>query len=203
MNFRSPIWAIAAGVCAAGLATSARGQLTDLEPLRTIVTRADGCTLQPECTSHVCLRVVIKNNGPATYGGAFKPGDRSRIASDLLRVTVDIDEPGKPGIGELPEVRATFTQDFSVTILPMDSVTVDFGVVGFIPAGGTHKAVATVQALPPYIDPNAANNEKTTIFSAGCDLPATGRLGLAAAIAALAGLATWQLRRRRRMVTGH
>jgi len=197
MTVRSSL-AIAA--LAATFASPLLAAQSDLQPLRTIVTRGPGCVLPPNCTSPICLQVVVKNNGPDTFGGMEPPGKtggRPRINAGTMRVTVDIDEPGKPQPGELPGIQAVFTQDFVVTIAPGDSVTVNFGQVGFKPAAATHTAEAHVLALPPDVDPNPANDDVTTIFDVICITPATGRTGLVAVGLALAAAALWQLRRRR------
>jgi hypothetical protein len=191
--------ALCVGLVAAAAPCAFAAQ-TDLQPLRSIVNRAPGCTQPPNSVSPICLKVVVRNHGPDAYvgtpgkaGGGGGPG----ITAGQLRVTVDIDEPTKPGNFLPPSIQATFTRDFVVTIAAGDSATLDFGPIPFKPQSSVHHVTATTQAQMPNIDPNPANDSVTTLFTVNSVVPAAGWVGLVAAGTVLALWAVWQARRRR------
>jgi hypothetical protein len=185
---------IAMGLVVVLWAAAAGAQSTDLKAIRTIVTDAPLCAGSPVQNQQACISVVVQNLGPDVYGGeSAKPANPTAGA---LRVSVDIDEPTKPG---LPGVDAgPFVQDFLVTLAPNDSIQLDFGPVGFVPAsGGTHSAQLTVIALAPHTDPNPLNDQAVTVFNVVPVFPATGRTALVALAALLVGGAWLGARRLR------
>jgi len=177
------LWAAAAGA-----------QSTDLKAIRTIVTQAPLCSGSPVQHQQVCISVVVQNLGPDVYGGGS--AKTASPTAGLLRVSVDIDEPTKPG---LPEVEAgPFVQDFLVTLAPNDSIQLDLGPVSYYPpSGGPHSAQLTAIALAPHTDPNPLNDQAVTVFNVLPVFPATGRVALAALAALLVGVAWIGARRLR------
>jgi hypothetical protein len=203
MKYRLWVRLVALATLAVALASPAGAATTDIEPLRTIVTRAPGCTLTPNTISPICIKVVVKNNGPDPYVGTEpgKSGGLPSISAGQLKVTVDIDEPSsyKTDPGALPQIQAIFTRNFPVTIAAGDSAVLDFGPVAYQTSSpGSHTAVATTFAQAPNIDPNSANDRKLSIFFVLALTPAMGPTGVAALLAALAGLTTVHVWRRRR-----
>jgi hypothetical protein len=177
-------------------ASTALAGNTDIRAIRTIVTDANGalCTTDPPLEGQiVCLSVVVQNLGPDPYVSS-KPGLGS-IAAGQLQISVDIDEPSKPG---LPGVAApNFDRSFVVNLAAGDSIQLDFGPVGWKPpSGGTHNAVLTATAQAPNVDGNASNNVANTVFTVLAPLPSAGWLALLGLGTALAAATAWALRRR-------
>jgi hypothetical protein len=160
------------------------------------------CQNPPVEGQPVCLRVVVQNLGPDPYIGTEPPlGVRHMVpgpaSAGRLRVTVDIDEPTKPGVG-FPRTVATIEDDFAVMIAPGDSATLDFGQVEYTPpGGGLFEANTTSEAQSPNEDPNPSNNARVTQFTVVPTTPAV-RFGLAALLAvALGAVALRSVARRR------
>jgi hypothetical protein len=95
------------------------------------------CQDSPVEGQPVCLKVIVQNLGPDPYVGTgpnlvddargWHRALPTPSAVGRLRVTVDIDEPSKPGLFETPRIAATMQQEFAVTIAPGDSAQLDFG----------------------------------------------------------------------------
>ena len=203
MQHRARVGLVLLLVAAFGRLPDAFAAQTDMQSIRTIVTRAPGCTLPPNTDANVCLKVVVKNNGPDTYVGGPVPGKAGGnpyIQAGELKVTVDIDEPsGKVSPGDPREIQSIFTRNFALTLAPGDSATLDFGPIGWQPyCGGTHTAGARSTAQGANIDPNPANDRAVTIFYVIENTPTSSEVGVLAAVAALLGVGTWFVWRRRR-----
>jgi hypothetical protein len=183
------------GLAALGSPSAALAATTDIRAIRTIVTDGPTCSGQPLEYQPPCISVVVQNLGPDPYGdGSFK-GERVEAAAPL-RISVDIDEPTKPG---LPRIQTNFTQDFLVALAPGDSVQLDFGQVGLNLSPGLHAAHLTAIALPPNLDPNPANDTVDDTFTVLSTTPATDWTGLLALGLGLCGggaLAIGRLRQR-------
>lgn len=183
------------------LAAGAGAATTDIRPLRLTVTRAvspSTCTNDPPVEENVvCLEVVVQNLGPDPYVGT-EPSKASRTAlAGKLKISVDIDEPSKPTPWPVVQ-KVNFTQEFAVTIAAGDSATLDFGVVGWKPAAGTHNATTTAIAQAPNNDPNPANNTITSVFQVYAVTPAVERTGVLVLGLGLVAAAAWGLARRAR-----
>jgi hypothetical protein len=159
----------------------------------------------PETGRPVNLEVVVQNLGPdvyvgtePSYSGWVRPGMPHTRAAGRLRISVDIDEPTKP---QWPTTASfNVTQEFVVTIVPQDSVRLNFGQVDYVPmTSGNHTARATSTAQAPNVDPNPLNDQATTSFFVrfgNTALPAAGWLSLAVLTAVCVVVTARRLRAR-------
>ncbi|MFQ5600962.1 MAG: hypothetical protein ACE5G2_10480 [Candidatus Krumholzibacteriia bacterium] len=194
MTFR--ISFLLASLVILGVGTSFAQNQTDLQTIETIIDRPGQHAAV--IGDSVRIRVFVKNLGPDPYDGTTKPGSGLYIAGGGAGATVDIDEPSKPGILAVPVF--SITDSFAVNIAVDETVTLDFGIVGFVPGTvGLHSHTTTVTAGVGNIDADLSNNQITGTFPVGrpTEVPVVGWLGLAAIAAAAAGAAARGLRRRR------
>jgi hypothetical protein len=163
-------------------ATAAWAQSVDL--------RADSVTVSNnEQSEPFFVTVYFTNQGPTAYGGN-------------TRITVDIDDPTKPGWpGQLPQIACCC----------QDSVSEEVDLPGTLGVGSStsvtlqhefscnmiaYRATATVEVTSPgFSDPNAGNNTVERIFTQVPIVPAVNRTFLAVLAVLLAG-AAWLVRRR-------
>jgi hypothetical protein len=163
------------------------------------------CYEQPVLDKSVCLRVVVQNLGPDPYigAGALLSGDALRLLprttslpGNKLQVSVDIDEPSKPG--GMPGTLAEYSREFDVSIAPGDSLEIDFGTVGIVlPTAGTNHVRTTSTAQGANVDPVPGNNTAVDAFDVLPVLPAAGAFAALTGAIAVSGAAGRALRRRR------
>ena len=175
------------------VAGSAQALTTDLEVIAIDVHLASGgsCTTQtPEENQPLCVDVEVRNNGPDAYQGL--------AAGSELGISVDIDEPTKPG---LPVVAGcTSSALFAVNISSGGSVVVTLGPLegGCNPTiGGTHSIRATATARGSNSDPITGNNSLDATFTVIGVYPAMGPWGILILSLTIVLLGTVVLVRRR------
>ena len=135
------------------------------------------------------VTVYFTNLGPTPYGGK-------------VSITVDIDDPTKPGApGQLPQIACCC----------QDSATEEVDLPGTLGVGSStsvtlqhefscnmvvYQATATVQVTEPgFSDPNAGNNTTQRFITQVPVLPAVNRV-LLAVLAVVLLSAAWLVRRR-------
>ena len=167
---------------------------TDILTLSTLVTNNLGGT--PYVNLPTQLDVSVKNNGPDAYTSSSDSG--------LLNITVDIDEPSKPGGPSLEAFH--FVTNVNVNIAPGSTTTLHLGNIGYVPhAVGSRTATTNSNATAPNIDPIPSNNSASTQFfvqvgggggGGGGGVPAMRDVGLVGLAFVMVTLALWRLRRR-------
>ncbi|MFQ5600961.1 MAG: CHRD domain-containing protein [Candidatus Krumholzibacteriia bacterium] len=126
-------------------------------------------------------------------------------ASGRVRITVDIDEPSKPGAGGFGGLSAGTTRlggCFTGSLAPGEIGTLQF--TGYVPGRiGTHTATSSASPTGEVTDPNDTNDSLASQFivHAGLSVPVFGLWGLTAAGALIGAAAVWSLRRRGRRRT--
>jgi hypothetical protein len=164
------------------------------------------CYEQPVLDKTICLRVVVQNLGPNAYIGS-EPGliagargllpNPAGRAGNKLQVSVDIDEPTKPGLEPRPAV-GPIVREFEVNIAPGDSIELDFGTVGIVlPTAGTNHVSTTSIAQGTNVDPVGSNDTKIDVFEVLPVLPAVGLGAGIAGLVLMAGAARRAFGRRR------
>ena len=180
-------------VCLVGVAILAWGAAafagtTDIATLSSKVTAASGGS--PVVSEPTLVKVVYVNNGPNAYTGTG--------SGNGLSVTVDIDEPSKPGLPRL-QTSLQFTRTFAINIgaSHMDSILADFGYVPGHAGPGHSRVTCTAQGV--NVDPVSSNNQEPSSrpFFILANVPVAGIAGLVALGAGLAGFAGRGIRRRR------
>jgi MYXO-CTERM domain-containing protein len=194
MTMRRPRWGVLLVLATLVGVGSAQGATTDLEVINILVFD-ESCTNPPVTGEHLCVKVEIRNNGPGTYDG--DPGKPGLASPGNVSISVDIDEPSKPGPDGAIQV------DPGARILPVTPIPpggtllLTYGPVGYWPyTAGTHHARATVTALVDT-DPDSNNNTLTETFVVTSSVPATGPMALALGAAAILAFGLLWLRRRR------
>jgi hypothetical protein len=162
-----------------------RGQITTCVPKAAIVGHP------------ACCEVVVQNLGPDPYDGVGPGAFKSLLAPGRLGISVDIDEPTKPGIEPILQAYSVY-DSFAVDIAPMDSVTLDFGPMSYYPQrAGLHRTTSTAHSTGSNTDPNPTNDRATDYLIVIEGMPAAGILGLFGAAILLGATASRSLRRRR------
>ena len=186
-------------VCCVALAIVGWGSVglagtTDIATLRSKVTSLSGGS--PVVSSPTLITVVYVNNGPSAYTGSGAA--KAFSVSNALSVTVDIDEPSKPGLPRL-ETSLQFTRSFAINIpaAHTDSIVADFGYIPGHAGPGHSRVTCTAQGV--NVDPVSSNNQEpaSRSFFILANVPVAGIAGLVALGAGLAGFAGRGIRRRR------
>jgi hypothetical protein len=113
----------------------------------------------------VWIRVQIENLGPDPYDGVdlFKiPGIGAAPPARGTKVTVDIDEPTKPGQFDRPA--AVASRDFQADIAVGQTIEFDLGYFGYFPSFPTAHTETLAEVDSLNIDPNPANNTVHNTF---------------------------------------
>ena len=199
-------WIAAALASAASLAPTAvaLAGVADIQVISTDFTHFTGdffCLPGVISGNPTCISVTIRNGGPDPYQGSASAAKVASLVVSRLKITVDIDEPTKPG-----SIVTVSDSSFTGTIPPGGSVVISFANHGYVPGitTGTRNYTTTATPGPGNTDPNLANNVAHGQFfvsrvggggGLGERLSTTGGAALVAIASALLAAGGWRLRR--------